>query len=246
LADQFPWPVVYQMMAAGMLIGVLGTLLAPEPAFKEKVQQTLVEAFYLPLVEFFKRPGIVEVFLFILLYKLDAVLTLALMTPFFLSLGFSQTEIGVVAKGFGLVATIVGALTGGAIMVKLGLKRSLWTFGILQGLAGGSFLALAIYGHNYWLMATAITMENFFGGLGTAAYTAFLMAMCNQRFSATQYAVLSSLMALTRMAGAAPAGYLVEAVGYQIYYVIAILVSVPALLLLLRYDVWMSRRPDTN
>lgn len=240
LADLIPWKQVYLLMALSMGVGVVCTLLlAPEPETDPEARpHSLREAVVLPLFDFFKRKGSIEVLSFIVLYKLDVVVALALTTPFMLELGFTKTDIGAVNKGIGLVATIFGTLAGGALMTRMGMKRALWTFGILQGLGNLLFLALAYTGHNYPLMVSAIATENLLSGMGTAAYSAFLMSLCNKKFSATQYALLTSLMALTRVVAGAPTGYMAENLGWPAYFAVAISLMVPGLLLLTRYDRW--------
>jgi PAT family beta-lactamase induction signal transducer AmpG len=240
LADHLPWRTVYLIMAAAMGVGILTSLFAPEPEVPPQTPRTLGDAVVLPFKEFFKRRGSFEVVAFTVLYKLDAVLTVALMTPFFLEMGFTKTDIGAVTKGFGLIATLVGTLAGGWTMVHLGMKRSLWVFGFTQAFAGLSFLGVAHLGHHYPMMVVAIAAENFFSGMGNAAYAGFLLSMCDRRFSATQYALLSSLMAVTRNVLGAPAGYLAQSLGWEGYYVMCTVVSAPAFLLLLRYDRWQG------
>jgi len=238
LADHFSWRIVYLLMAGCMGIGMLATLLAPNPEKQGSPPQDLREAVLLPLVEFFKRKGAFEVLLFIVLYKIDVVIATALMTPFILSLGFSKTDIGAVTKGFGLIATIVGTLLGGIGVTRLGMKRSLWAFGLAQSISGVSFMVLAYMGHHYLSMVGAIAAENICSGMGTAAFSAFLMSQCDRRFTATQYALLTSLMALTRVIGGAPTGYLAKALGWQSYFLFSIAASIPGLLLLTRYSKW--------
>lgn len=243
LSDQFPWQQVYQFMAAAMLIGLIATWYADEPEASPS-PKNLKDAVFLPLIDFLNRPKVFEVATFVFLYKLDAVFASALVTPFLTQLGFSGTEIGSVFKIYGVVATIVGTFVGGAFLTRLGLLRSLWTFGILQGLAGLSFFFLAHLGRNYPMMVTAITAENFFSGMGTSAYAAFLMSLCNKKFTATQFALVSSLMALTRSVGTSYSGAIAKNFGWEIYFIISILIAVPALALLLRYNVWMKARPQ--
>jgi MFS transporter, PAT family, beta-lactamase induction signal transducer AmpG len=240
LADHLPWRVVYLIMASVMLIGVITTILAPEPKTDAKPPKTLSEAVARPVIEFFKRRGVFEILIFILIYKLDVVMAMAMTTPFMLQIGFTKTDIGAVTKGFGMVATIIGTLTGGALMTRLGLYRSLWLFGILQGLSGLSFTLLAHLGHHYPMMVTAITVENFCSGMGTAAYSAFLMSLCNKRFTATQYALLSSLMALSRVIAGTPTGYLAKTIGWEHYFLIATFIAIPGLLMLTRYQTWIK------
>lgn len=240
LADHMAWRTVYLIMAGTMLIGILTTFLTPEPVMQAKPPKSLQEAIMVPFIDFFRRRGAVEILIFILLYKLDVIMTLAMTTPFMLQIGFTKTDIGAVTKGFGLIATIVGTLLGGAWMVRLGLQRSLWCFGFLQGFSGISYVMLAKLGHHYPMMVTAIAVENFCSGMGTAVFTAFLMSLCNQRFTATQYALLSSFMAISRVVVGAPTGFLAKNLGWEMYYVVCTLIAIPGLLLLLRYRVWMA------
>ena len=246
LADRLPWKTVYLLMAGSLLVGVVASLLAPEPVLKQRPPATLKEAVVEPFVEFLSRPGAAGILLFIILYKLDVVMAMALTTPFLLELGFTKTDIGAVTKGFGMAATIVGTLVGGAVVARAGMKTSLWLFGILQSVSTLSFIALARLGHHYPMMVTAIGLENLCSGMGTAAYAAFLMSLCDKRFTATQYALLTSMMALTRVIIGAPTGYLVKTFGWEQYFVISALSAIPGLLLLLRYPHWTmpANAPD--
>ncbi|NTU59504.1 MAG: AmpG family muropeptide MFS transporter [Deltaproteobacteria bacterium] len=239
LADRLPWRAVYLLMAACMLVGALASLLAPEPGGDVKPPADLREAVVEPFLEFFRRPGALGLLAFLVLYKLDVVMANALTTPFLLEIGFSKTDIGAVTKGAGMLATIVGAFIGGAVVARWGMKRSLWIFGVAQAASGLTFTALARVGHHYPAMVAAIGVENLCSGMGTAAYAAFLMGLCDKRFSATQYALLTSLMALTRVVAGAPTGYLAEAVGWEQYFLLSTAAGAPALLLLLAYDRWV-------
>jgi len=243
LADHLPWRTVYLLMAATMTIGILATLFAPEPKTPGTPPQSIAEAVMLPFMEYFHRKGALEILAFIVLYKIDVVIAMAMTTPFLLEIGFSKTDIGAVTKGFGLIATLLGTLTGGALMVRLGMKRSLWVFGLSQGISGLSFTALAHVGHHYPMLVAAIAAENFCSGMGTAAFTAFLMTLCDKRFSATQYALLTSMMGLSRVVGGAPTGYLAKAVGWELYFFISVLAMIPGLLLLSRYSKWSLPEP---
>ena len=238
LSDHLSWQLVYLLMAAAMAIGIVASILAPEPAEAASAPRTIAEAVVLPFAEYFRRQGALEMLGFIVLYKLDVVIAMAMTTPFLLDLGFTKTDIGAVTKGFGLVATIVGTLAGGALMVKLGLKRSLWTFGLSQGISGLSFMLLAHVGNDYPTMVAAITIESFCSGMGTAAFTAFLMSICDKRFTATQYALFTSVMGLSRVIGSAPTGYLAKAFGWEQYFLLSVLAMIPGLVLLTRYSKW--------
>jgi PAT family beta-lactamase induction signal transducer AmpG len=238
LADRMPWRLVYLLMAGSLAVGIAASLLAPEPEIAGKPPRTLKEAVVEPFLEFFARPGAAVILLFIVFYKLDVVMAMALTTPFLLELGFTKTDIGAVTKGLGMVATIVGTLAGGAVVARAGMKASLWIFGVLQSVSTLSFLALARLGHHYPMMVAAIGIENLCSGMGTAAYAAFLMSLCDKRFTATQYALLTSLMAVTRVVAGAPTGVLAKAYGWEAYFLVSALAAIPGLLLLLRYDRW--------
>jgi PAT family beta-lactamase induction signal transducer AmpG len=240
LADHIAWSTVYLIMAACMIVGLLASIFGPEPVTDKGAPKTLGEAYYEPLLEYFKRAGAVEMLIFILIYKLDVAFAMALTTPFMMDLGFTKTDVGAVLKGVGLIATIVGTLAGGALLSRWGIKKSLWTFGIIQGVSGFTFFILAKVGHNYPMMMTAICIENICSGLATAAFTAFMMNMCDKRFTATQYALLTSFMALTRIIVQTPSGFVAQNLGWPTYFIISIVISIPGLLLLLRYDKWQQ------
>jgi PAT family beta-lactamase induction signal transducer AmpG len=240
LADRMPWRVVYLLMAGSLCVGIVASLLSPEPEIPGKTPRTLKEAVIEPFLEFFARPGAVGILLFVVFYKLDVVMATALTTPFLLELGFTKTDIGAVTKGLGMLATIVGTLAGGAVVAKAGMKASLWLFGVLQSVSTLTFLALARLGHHYPMMVAAIGVENLCSGMGTAAYAAFLMSLCDKRYTATQYALLTSLMAVTRVVVGAPTGFLAKAYGWETYFIVSTLAAIPGLLLLLRYDRWKA------
>ncbi len=244
LADHMSWQAVYLIMAGGMLVGLATTLLAPEPDVEVQAPRTLAQAVVLPLREFLSRRGAIEILLFILIYKLDWAMVQAFMAPFLIKTGFSYTEIGLVTNGLGVAATVGGAIVGGAVITGMGIHRSLWIFGLLQGLAGLSFTILATLGKNHSMMVAAITVENACSGMATAAFTGFIMSLCNKRFTATQYALLSSLMALPRVMIGLPAGWLAERIGWPQYFIVATVIAVPGLLLLLRYPHWQVTASD--
>jgi PAT family beta-lactamase induction signal transducer AmpG len=247
LADQIPWPTVYLLMSALMAIGLLTSFWAPEPRNPRTPPASLADAVSLPFIEFFQRSGLLRgilILLFIVLYKLGDALVNNMSKPFLLpntGLGFSQTEIGAIQGGMGLLATIVGTLAGGVILSKIGINRSLWVFGILQAVSNFTYFLLAQVGKNYSFLVLTINIENFCAGLGTAAFVAFLMSLCNQRFSATQYALLSSLMAVSRDILVAPAGTLAKATGWSSFFLISIVAALPGLLLLPVFAPWNPR-----
>ena len=245
LSDYLSWKTVYIIMGLTMSIGCIATLLSPEPLKLnpgiERIEppKSLNDAILLPFVEFFKRPGALEILLFIILYKLGDVAASQMTTPYILKyIGFSRTELGAIYKGFGMAATIAGTLVGGAIMTKWTMRMSLFIFGVLQGVSTLIFIILEFTGRQVWALSLVIGVENFSGGMGTAAYTALLMGLCNRKFTATQYALLSSLMAVSRYITGAPTGYLVDAVGWVMFFVICTALALPGLLLLVRYNSW--------
>lgn len=244
LADRIPWSTVYLLMSGVMVIGLIGTMTAPEPEERDRPPASLADAVLLPFGEFFQRLGLLQgvlILVFIVLYKLGDALVNNMSTPFLLQTGFTQTDIGAIQGGMGLIATIVGALAGGAILSKIGINRSLWFFGGLQAVSNLTYFIQATLGRDYRFMILTINVENFCAGLGTAAFVAFLMSLCNQRFSATQYALLSSLMAVSRDILVAPAGRLVEITGWPLFFLISIAAALPGLLLLPVFAPWNPR-----
>jgi PAT family beta-lactamase induction signal transducer AmpG len=175
-----------------------------------------------------------------MIYKLSTMMATALTTPFLMEIGFSKAEIGRVTKVFGLIATIIGTLAGGAMMDRIGLKRALWIFGLLQGTAGLAFILIASIGYNLPLLTLVIFVENFMMGLGVAALQGFMMSVCNRQFTGTQFALLSSITAVSRVVLVSQAGVIVEKLGWIHYFVFSALLAIPSLLLLLRFDTWQS------
>ncbi|HSW62746.1 MAG TPA: MFS transporter [Dissulfurispiraceae bacterium] len=230
MADQIGWRATYLAMAAIMSVGILASIFGPSPDKTIVPPRTMSEAVWGPLKDFFSRDGAVRFLLLIVLYKLCDAYAGALLSPFLIrGVGFSLTEVGTMNKLFGFASLIIGGLFGGMLMVTLGLFRSLMIFGVLQAVSILSFAALAWVGKSYPMMIFAVAFENMTGGMGTAAFVALLMALCNQRFSATQYALLSSIAALGRTFIAPTSGFLVEAVGWTGYFIFATLTALPAL-----------------
>ena len=186
LADKIPWPMVYCLLATLMGALSLFTFFCPDPPENVRVPKTLEEAIVQPFLNFFQRLSAFEILAFIILYKLGDVMAVALTTKFMRDIGFSNSDIGYVAKGLGLVCSILGSLLGGAFVVKWGLKRALFVFGILQGVSVLCFALLSLVGKDYSVMSLAIGTENFCNGLGNAAFVTFLMGLCDKRFTATQ------------------------------------------------------------
>lgn len=246
LADRIAWPAVYVTLALLMLIGIAGTFIAPEPVLNDAPPKTLIEAVVLPFTDFFQRVGIwraVLVLLFIVAYKYSDSLAGSMTTPFLLQAGFSQTEVGAVFLGVGVIATIAGVVVAGATIVKIGINRSLWIFVVFQGLSNLTYYGLSLSEKNHALMVSAVITENFGLGLVTGAMTAYLMSMCNKRFTATQYALLSSLMAASRDILVAPAGKIAESTGWPGFFLITVVMAIPPLLLLPFIAPWSADVP---
>ncbi|MEE3717377.1 AmpG family muropeptide MFS transporter [Tumidithrix elongata RA019] len=273
LADRISWHWVYALMAILMAVGIFTATWSPEPVRPATPPETLDRAVIGPFLEFFRRLGwqqVVLTLIFIILYRLGDAMVSKMAVPFLggKGLGFSDADIGNVRQGLGLFATIVGTLTGGAILSQIGINRSLWIFGFLQAVSNLGYYALAIAGKNlYWLIA-AINVENFCGGLGTAAFLGFLMSLCNPSFSATQFALFSSLFAVGRDLLASPAAgeiaqrlqqyvptqpalsemiYLAgsDRKGWPLFFLITLIAAIPGLLLLPFFAPWNTKH-DAN
>lgn len=238
LADHLSFRGVYLVMAVLMLVGIVTTLFAREPEAASGAPRNLYEAVIAPFEDYFRRPEALWILVFILLYKIGDTMASAMTTPFYLSLGFTTTEIGTVVKFFGTGAVIGGGLLGGLLMLRLGINRALWVFGILQAVSTAGFAWLALIGHSLAGLAGVIAFENLSGGMGTAAYMAYMAQLTNKKFTATQYALLSSLMGVPRVLASAPTGYLAEGLGWVGFFLFCVLIALPGLLLLRRLAPW--------
>jgi len=241
MADHMPFSMVYLIMAACMLPGILTTLLAGEPEVTAGAPKTMKEAVIAPLADYFKRQGALWILAFILLYKIGDTMASAMTTPFYLDIGFTKTEIGAIVKLFGFWATIAGTLIGGVLMFRLGISRSLWVFGFLQAISTAGFALLARIGYNIPLLSGVIAFENLSSGMGTAAYMAFMASITNKKFTATQYALLSSLMGVPRVLASAPTGFFAKNIGWEGFFIGCTLIAIPGMLLLLKFAPWKSR-----
>ena len=245
-SDQIGWRNTYLLMAGLMIIGIAAAFFGNESDNNIVPPKTLQEAVGGPLKDFFSRKGAVVILILIVFYKLCDAYAGTMTTPFLIrGMGFTATDVGTINKGLGLLSVIFGAMAGGTLMVRLGLFRSLLIFGILQALSNFSFMALALIGKSYGMLIFAVAFENFSGGMGTASFISLLMALCNQRYSATQYALLSSLSALGRIFLAPTSGYLVESVGWAAFFIITAASAVPGLWLLWSYRDTISEMRQT-
>ena len=233
LADHIPFSMVYLIMALCLLPGVITTFLTPEPhvvSFPETLKAAVVD----PLVEYFSRTNALWILAFILMYKIGDTMAAAMTTPFYLDIGFSKTQIGTVVKLFGFWATVGGTILGGIAMIRLGILRSLWIFGILQALSTAGFALLAAIGPNLTALSAVIAFENLSGGMGTSAYAAYMASITDKRFTATQYALLTSLMGIPRVLASAPTGYMATHMGWVSFFTFCTLIALPGLVLIVR------------
>lgn len=240
MADHMPFKIVYLIMAFCMLPTVVVTFMTPEPDISEGTPGSMKEAVIDPMVEYFSRNGAVWILAFILMYKIGDTMASAMTIPFYLDIGFSKSEIGAVVKLFGFWATIAGSLIGGVVMIRLGINRSLWIFGFLQGISTAGFAVLARIGHSIPALSAVIAFENLSGGMGTAAYVAFMASITNKKFTATQYALLSSLMGIPRVMASAPTGFLAKNMGWEVFFIACALIAIPGMLLLFKFAPWTS------
>ncbi len=246
MADHMPFSMVYLIMAACLLPGVITTLLAPEPDVTAGTPRTLKEAVLHPLIEYFSRSGALWMLAFILCYKIGDTMASAMTTPFYLDIDFTKTEIGAVVKLFGFWATIAGGFLGGIILLRLGINRCLWIFGFLQALSTAGFAVLAHIGHNISALAAVIGFENLSSGMGTAAFVAFMASITNKKFTATQYALLTSLMGIPRVMASAPTGFLAKNFGWEGFFIFCTLIAIPGMLLLFKFAPWnLKTLPQT-
>jgi len=241
LADYLPWSSVFFITALFMLAGITMTLFVNEPTLKNGTPKTLRDAVVEPFQEFIGRNGLKSaslVLAFIFFYKLGDSMATALATPFYLDMGFSKTEIGLIAKNAGLWPSVFGGLAGGVWMIKLGINRALWIFGIVQMIAILGFAWLATVGHSLPWLALVIGIEALGVGMGTAAFVAFIAHTTHPLYTATQFALFTSLAAVPRTFANAATGYLVEWLGWLTFFLFCFVIAIPGMLLLLKVAPW--------
>lgn len=248
LADEIGWRTTYLVMAAIMVASMFVTLMVPDPATPAVVPKSLRVAVVEPLTEFFSRPGAVALLLLIMLYKFGDALAGTLTTAFLIrGVGFTPTDVGVINKGLGLVSLLVGALVGGALLSRMSLYRALMWFGLLQAVSNLSFMFLAWAGKDYAWLVFAVGFENLASGMGTAAFVALAMSLCNASFSATQYALLSALASLGRVLFGPVTGGMVNALGWPTFFFVTFVAALPGLVLLYRLrDTLPALQPAVN
>ncbi|WP_295615323.1 MFS transporter [Chamaesiphon sp. GL140_3_metabinner_50] len=246
------WQAVYLILAGLMSLGLIATLLAPQPIAQESTPPSLLAAIVLPFQDFFQRRGIVNgilVLLLIVIYKIGDYMVKGVATPFLLEIHFTQTQIGTIQGGLGIVATILGAFVGAIVLNKIGINRALWvsigllSIGIIPYWLLAQSVQLAPVGQSpsEALLILAINSEYFFAGMEATAFIAFLMSLCNRQFSATQYALFTSLMLSGKSFIVAPMGSIAKQIGWSNFFLLSILAAVPGLILLTFLAPWNSK-----
>ncbi|UCD83110.1 MAG: AmpG family muropeptide MFS transporter [Desulfobacterales bacterium] len=241
LADHMPFSLVYAIMAACLLPGLITTLMTPEPATPFGTPRSMGEAVVEPFAEYFQRQNALWILAFILLYKIGDTMAGSMTAPFYVDLNYTKTEVGTVVKLFGFWAIMGGSFLGGIIMLRIGIIRSLWIFGVLQAVSTAGFAVLSVISHQVSALAAVIAFENLSAGMGTAAYAGFMASITNKKFTATQYALLTSLMGVPRVVASAGTGYLAENMGWSGFFIFCTLIAIPGMLLLLKFAPWNSQ-----
>jgi len=241
LAHFLGWHAAYAAMAGFIAIGMISVLLTREPAVTRAPSANWLRVAVIePFADFARRQDWLVIFIFIVLYKLGDALAGVMSSPFYVSIGFDKLEIANVSKIFGLIASIIGVLAGGSLVFRAGVMRALMIGGVLQMLANLAYIMQLWAGHDVGMLAFTIAIENITGGIGSAAFVAYLSRLCNPAFTATQYALLSALAATSRTVLASSGGWFVDRLGWQAFFMIATLICLPALALL----AWLMRRGD--
>lgn len=241
LAQHVGWHTTYMLMAALMLIGVITTFWSPEPDRDEQTPVTIGRAIWEPIREFVTRPYAGALLLFIILYKMGDAFAMSLSSVFYIRyLSFSLQDVGLISKTMGISSMLIGALLGGALMFRWKLYRALMIFGWLQALGTIIFVVLVLAGKNYWIFAGSVFLENFTSGMGTTALMAFLMALCDQRYTATQYALFSAVMTVGRLFVGPIAGIFIEKIGWINFFFVSFVIGILGLVLLR----WLNYRID--
>jgi PAT family beta-lactamase induction signal transducer AmpG len=264
LATYVSWFATYGLMTALMIVGIATILLNPEPKMRksrDSIEQERRIAAYLearpdplgkrakalawiygavvsPFAEFMSRRGWLVILLFILLYKFGDALAGVMSNPFYVELGFTKIQIANISKAFGLAATIIGSVIGGVIVDRIGILKSLLVCGILQMISNLMFALLAVAGTDVRMLTLTIAVENLSGGMGTAAFVAYLSSLCNVAYTATQYALLTSFMAFGRTLLSSSGGWLADHMAWVSFFIVTTAAALPGLLLL----VWITRR----
>ncbi len=236
VADHFGWRLAFLILAGVMLLFCVATVRAPS-SHNSYQPRSLRESVVEPLRELLGSPSAATLLLVVLLFKAGDAFANRLFTPFMMDVGFTKTEIAVIAKGLFTVSALTGSVLGGVLMVRLGLLRSMLVFGVLQALSNLLYCVLAVSGKSYPIMVAAVVIEHVAGAMGGIALVALIMALCDARYSAFQYALLSALALLPRYSLGGPAGWIADHRGWYVYFVVSFMLALPGLTI-----VWLKRR----
>ena len=236
VADHFGWRPAFLILAVMMLLFCGATILAPT-THNTYQPRSLRESVVAPLKELLGTPNAVTLIAVVLLFKIGDAFANKLFTPFMMDVGFSKTEIALIVKGLFTASSLAGSVLGGVLMVRMGLLRSMLAFGVLQAVSNLLYCALAVAGRNYPIMAAAVVIEHVAGAMGGIALVALIMALCDVRYSAFQYALLSALALLPRYSLGYPAGWVADHGGWYGYFVVSFALAFPGLIM-----VWLNRR----
>jgi len=246
LADYLSWPAAYLTMGLFMTVGIVTTLLVPEPNVDVSPPASFQQAFTGPFLEFTQRPGWLTILLFILLYKIGDSMASEMLSPFWADLEISKTAVGGIVKTFGFASLIAGGLIAGLVVYRWGIIPSLLIFGLLQMISTAGFAVLAIVGNHLPTLTAVIAFENLTGGMGTTAFVAFMASLTDKRFTATQYALLSSIMGVPRVLAGSVTGVLATWLGWTGFFVLCTLLAIPGLLLITQLRRMASRPAPQN
>jgi len=247
LADHMAWHSVFIIVALFMCVGIGMTLFIDEAIKDPSPPRTMRDAIIEPFKEFVERKGLnaaLIILAFLFCYKLGDSMATALQSPFYIDVGFSLTQIGTIAKFASLISAIFGGLVGGVIMIRLGINRALWLFGIVQIVSILGFVVLNEVGANPWVLGAAVSLEYLGVGLGTAAFVAFIARSTNPMFAATQFALLTAVASVPRIFASSVTGVIVEQVGWTNFFLLCTLLAIPGMLLLVKVAPWNEAMPN--
>ena len=247
LADHMAWHSVFIIVALFMCVGIGMTLFIDEAITDPNPPKTMRDAIIEPFKEFVERKGLnaaLIILAFLFCYKLGDSMATALQSPFYIDVGFSLTQIGTIAKFASLISAIFGGLVGGVIMIRLGINRALWLFGVVQIVSILGFVVLNEVGANPWVLGAAVSLEYLGVGLGTAAFVAFIARSTNPMFAATQFALLTAVASVPRIFASSVTGVIVEQVGWTNFFLLCTLLAIPGMLLLFKVAPWNEAMPN--
>ncbi len=245
IAGLFSWQIAHIFVASFMLVGIVTTFLIKETSEAGDEPDSIKSAVIEPFKEFFSREGVSGAFMvlaFMLLYKLGDNMATSLETPFFFDMGFNEVEIGSIAKISKTVSAAIGTIIGGILMIKLGINRALWVFGGFQIISILGYFALALVGYNWVMLAIATSLEYLGVGLGSVALIAYMSRASNKHFTATQFALFSSLVSIPRIFTPAISGAVIESIGYPLFFIVCFLCAIPGMLMLVKIAPWNERK----